>query len=85
MSEKLTPLLALERDVLGGIQDWSWWGRHQGRVGLKDSSSEEAGAQGVGERLHRGVQRVATRPGGAHVDPMLPALQTPEWAREGIS
>ena len=41
--------------------------------------------QGVGERLHRGVRGVATRPGGAHVDPMLPALQTPEWGCEGIS
>lgn len=56
VSEKQTPLPVLERDVLGGIQDWSRWGGHRGRVELKAAVQGEMGAQGVGERLHRGVR-----------------------------
>ena len=60
VSEKQTPLPALERDVLGGIQDWSRWGGHQGRVELKDGSSGRGGCAGCGgEAAQRGA-------GGGH-------------------
>lgn len=76
VSEKQTPLPALERDVLGGIQDWSRWGGHRGRVELKDGSSGRDGCAGCGgEAAQRGAGG-GREAGGVHVDPVLPALQT---------
>lgn len=87
LSEKQTPLLALESDVLGGIQNQSWG------AGTEAGLSSKTGRQFRG-RWVRGVSGRGCTEGcggwpqgcGAHVDPVLPALQTLlSGAHKGIS